>query len=97
MPLDDARFVHYNLGMTTSQTTLVTTDDVIDALGGNAEVAQIVSGTPNAVRNWRGRVRGKFPAETYVAMSAALRRKELIASGRLWGMIPEPSHKEGEQ
>ena len=88
VPLDDARFVHYNRGMTTYQTALTTTDEVIDALGGNAKVAEIVSGTPNAVRNWRTRLRGKFPAETYVALSQALKHKRLSAPSDLWGQIP---------
>ena len=72
--------------MTTPQTILLTTDDVIDALGGNEAVAKIVGTTPNAVRNWRGRLRGKFPTDTYEAFRLSLKREGLKAPLALWGM-----------
>jgi hypothetical protein len=73
--------------MTTHQTILQTTDDVIDALGGNVSFARIVGTTPNAVRNWRTKLRGCFPndVEMYIRVSKELRRRRLSMSLALWG------------
>lgn len=64
---------------------LRTTGDVIDALGGNAAIAEMLAGTNvRAVANWR--LYGKFPAHTYVAINAALKAKRCEAPGNLWPM-----------
>lgn len=65
---------------------LTTTDEVIDALGGTIAVARLVGRRAQAVSNWRGRVRGKFPPETYVLLTEALKRQGQAAPMTLWGM-----------
>lgn len=76
--------------MTTPQ--LNTTDDVIDALGGTTEVAKLARRSQQAVSNWRSRLRGKFPAETYLILTQALKQKKLSAPLALWG-IEEPQRR----
>jgi hypothetical protein len=73
--------------MTTHQTILQTTDEVIDALGGNERFARIVGTTSNAVRNWRTNLRGYFPndVEMYLKVTKELRRQKLSMSLGLWG------------
>ena len=65
--------------------SLGTTKDVMDALGGTAAVAKITGRTYNAAHNWRSFDR--FPANTFVVMSRALRAKGLNAPAELWGMV----------
>lgn len=67
--------------------SLRTTDDVIDLLGGNGPTGEIVDASPKAVSNWRAAQRGKFPPETYVALTEALARLGKKADPRLWSMI----------
>lgn len=64
--------------------TLETTEQVIDALGGNGPVAEITASKPNAVSNWRNF--RTFPANTYVAMTSALAARGKSAPASLWGM-----------
>lgn len=73
--------------MTTHQTILQTTDEVIDALGGNERFAEIVGTTPNAVRNWRINLRGSFPNDVgmYLRVTKELKRRKLSMSLALWG------------
>ena len=73
--------------------TLNTTDDVIDALGGTSAVARLLGVSPPVVHNWRGRVRGRFPAETYVVLTAALKDIGTSAPDRLWGMYSAAAQK----
>lgn len=63
---------------------LDTTEQVIDALGGNQPVAELTLSKPNAVSNWRGFK--TFPSNTYVAITEALRERGLAAPASLWGM-----------
>jgi hypothetical protein len=70
---------------------LSTTSEVMDALGGNASVVAITSSNPKAVWNWR--VSKTFPANTYVAMTEALRAIGKTAPASLWGMR-EPAQQE---
>lgn len=63
---------------------LETTEQVIDALGGNGKVAELTLSKPNAVSNWRGFA--TFPSNTYVALTAALRTAGKSAPPSLWGM-----------
>jgi hypothetical protein len=87
MCVDFAQCVRYNRGMTAHQTILQTTDEVIDALGGNAGFARIAGTTPNAVRNFRTKLRGYFPndIEMYLRVSKELKRLRLSMSLSLWG------------
>lgn len=64
---------------------LGTTKDVMDALGGTAEVAKLTKRTYNAAHNWRAF--STFPSNTYVAMNGALDEKGLRAPASLWGMV----------
>jgi hypothetical protein len=63
---------------------LFTTSEVIEALGGNRPVADLTGSTHKAVSNWRGFP--KFPANTYLAMTAALATIGKTAPASLWGM-----------
>lgn len=63
---------------------LSTTSEVMDALGGNAAVAELTGSTSKAVWNWRGFE--TFPSNTYVAMIGALRARDKTAPASLWGM-----------
>jgi hypothetical protein len=65
-------------------TKLRSTSVVIDALGGNQPVAEMLSVTTAAVSNWRGFA--VFPAYTYVVITNALKEKGLAAPDRLWAM-----------
>jgi len=65
-------------------TELTTTTEVMDALGGNAAVAEITNSTPKAAWNWRGFE--TFPANTYLAMTQALAERGFSAPPSLWGM-----------
>lgn len=63
---------------------LHTTSEVMDALGGNTAVAELVGSNNKAVWNWRGF--DTFPSNTYVAMTAALNARGKTAPASLWGM-----------
>ena len=72
---------------------LTTVDEVIDALDGTSETAKLVGRNSQAVSNWRARK--QIPAETFVVLSAELRRRGLTAEASLWGMVePKPSSSE---
>lgn len=61
---------------------LSTTAEVIDALGGSREVAEIFAFPEVArVSNWK---RGKFPAATYKALSQILKERRIAYSEDLW-------------
>jgi hypothetical protein len=67
---------------------LATTIDVIEHLGGNNEVADMIESThPKAVANWR--YFGIFPANTYLVLKKALRRHGYSAPDQLWNMKRE--------
>lgn len=70
--------------------TCATTKQVIEALGGIAAVAALTGRTYNAACNWGGF--DTFPANTYVAMTAALSERGLTAPPSLWGMV-EPERE----
>jgi len=63
---------------------LRTADEVMDALGGNAGVAELTGSTRKAVSNWRSF--NGFPAKFYLVMTAALAGKGKRAPAALWGM-----------
>jgi hypothetical protein len=64
---------------------LDTASDVIDALGGNPKVGEVTQRKPSAVSNWRKF--NSFPANTYVAIKAALAAIECDAPDSLWDMV----------
>lgn len=67
---------------------LETTEQVIEALGGNPSVAELTLSKTNAVSNWRKFK--TFPSNTYVAITHALRERGMTAPDSLWGMkLPE--------
>ncbi len=68
---------------------LQTTDAVIDLLGGNGPTGEIVGAKPKTVSNWREAARGRFPADTFLALNRALARRGRAASPRLWGMVDD--------
>jgi len=69
-------------------TNMTSVTTVIAALGGNQEVAALTHSEPKAVSGWKAT--GKFPAATYVAMQAKLKKMGLYAPDNLWGMRATP-------
>lgn len=66
---------------------LQTAADVVEALGGDDAVSKNLFATePRAVANWR--LGGKFPAHTFIAIKALLKRRRLEAPDSLWTMTP---------
>jgi hypothetical protein len=65
---------------------LTSTAAVMDALGGTRAVADITGRTYAAAFNWRSFK--TFPADTYVALTVALRGAGCAAPDSLWGMVP---------
>ena len=65
---------------------LDTTGKVLDHLGGDQMVAQMLDAKPKAVSNWR--YFGYFPAHTYLAIKGELTRRKLSAPDSLWAMTP---------
>jgi len=63
---------------------ITTVEDVIDALGGIAEVAEMTSALPTAVYNWRAD--GKFPTDTYLLIQNELKARGRVAPDYLWPM-----------
>jgi hypothetical protein len=71
--------------------TLRTPEAVIEALGGTNAVALLTGRAKSAVSMWKAR--GRFPTDTYIILTKALRRKKKTAPIALWGMKCA-SHKE---
>lgn len=77
---------------------LLTTDDVIRALGGPTALGRLVGRNPQAVNHWRSSMRGKFPAWTILLIQNALEAESkkagerLIAPASLWG-VEEPQQR----
>jgi len=65
--------------------TLDTAAKVIEALGGNRAVADLIGVRPTAVSNWTCR-RGVFPPRTWDVMSRALAERGMRAPSSLWQM-----------
>lgn len=67
---------------------LNTAAKVMDALGGNRAIQELTGGSASAVCNWRAFKR--FPSNTYVAMTSALKASGYTAPPSLWRMV-EPA------
>jgi hypothetical protein len=65
---------------------------VISALGGITKVAALTDSTPKAVSGWQT-TRGCFPTRTHAVMTAALRKRGLMARWALWGMTNSPRQR----
>jgi hypothetical protein len=63
-----------------------TTVEIIDFLGGNQAVAEMLGTHHKAVANWR--YFEFFPANTYLAIKKVLRRRGRSAPDSLWAMRP---------
>lgn len=63
---------------------LRSTKDVIDALGGVRAVASLTGRNYPAAHAWLGM--NRFPANTYLVLTAALHRDGKTAPPSLWGM-----------
>jgi hypothetical protein len=63
---------------------LETAKEVFDALGGISSVAEATGRKYKAVANWKSF--NRFPANTYLALQNALKRRGVSASPALWGM-----------
>ena len=82
--------------------SLTTASDVIDALDGTTAVARIAGRKPQHVTNWRAS--GRFPPNTYLVITEALREKGKSAPASLWGMktaappmAPDDADSDAEQ
>lgn len=65
---------------------LRTTEEVINALGGNPGVVALIGAKHgSAVSNWKRL--GKFPAKTYKIMKDALHERSLDAPDELWSIV----------
>jgi hypothetical protein len=60
----------------------MTVGETVDALGGNAAVAQVMGVGESAVRNWR--MVGRFPAKTYFAFVNLAREKQVFLDETLF-------------
>lgn len=69
----------YSVGMTTLRTTI----EIIEQLGGTAEVARLTGKRPQHVSLWKKQ--NRFPPDTYLVMSQALEARGHRASVSLWG------------
>ena len=67
---------------------LLTTADVINALGGQAEVMRLTKRKRTGVANWFRQE--TFPANTYLVLITALQARGLNAPPWLWNMEPRP-------
>ncbi len=74
---------------------LETTNQVMDALGGNGPVEILTSSRATAVSNWRGFA--TFPSKTYVVMIGALHAIGKTAPPSLWGMMQPAEAQPSEQ
>jgi hypothetical protein len=59
--------------------------EVVEGLGGPERVCELTGANAKQVWHWYGRAE-KFPANTYVALQRALKRKKLSAPDHLWAM-----------
>jgi len=69
--------------------SLTTVDEVIDALGGNTAVRNMMSVSAQAVSNWRKRRR--IPPRHYSTMTKALSKIDRSAPPGLWSMTSPDS------
>lgn len=74
-----------------SKRAFTSTNQVLEALGGNAAVAALTGRQPGAVSNWRNL--DHFPSNTYVVLGKALEALELEAPDWLWDMGPRAHRK----
>lgn len=70
-----------------SMRTLSTTSEVIDALGGTAEVARLTGRKLNAASNWHQFQ--TFPPDTFLTMQEALSDIGIKAPAWLWRQAPK--------
>ena len=76
--------------MTKQVVTLTTTREVAAALGGTKAVANLTGRKYSAAANWVQDKNPQFPANTFVALNAALAKIGKSAPPSLWGMkMPE--------
>lgn len=68
---------------------LRTTEEVVEKLGGIPAIAKLTSRKYNAAAHW---VKFKtFPANTFIVIQDALRKKNCTAPTSLWGMVASDS------
>jgi hypothetical protein len=72
--------------------SLDTTGAVIDELGGNPAVADLMSVKPKTVWHWRDT--GIFPSNSYLVITDALLAKGKTAPASLWAMKSANSEPE---
>jgi hypothetical protein len=64
---------------------LRTVDQVVEVLGGLGGLCRLTGANFKQAWHWTGRA-GQFPAQYYVVMTRALRRRGYEAPARLWAM-----------
>jgi hypothetical protein len=72
--------------MSKTPPNLITTREVVAALGGTQAVANLTGRKYSAASNWVSGRDQQFPANTYVALNAALASVGKSAPASLWGM-----------
>lgn len=72
--------------MTKNKRYLHTVDDVLDAIGGDEEVARLTGHKPGAINMWRYGLKS-LPAKTYVILKQAIAQKGCEAPDELWGSM----------
>lgn len=72
----------------------MTVAQVVDALGGTREVAELFQTSVRCVYNWR---QNTLPANTYVPIKELLRKRGTDAPDTLWSMKQLPNGKEGKK
>ncbi|MCJ2086508.1 helix-turn-helix domain-containing protein [Methylobacterium sp. E-005] len=68
--------------------TFTTSGQVIDALGGTAELAKALGRKMTVISNWR--TGGAFPANTYLVLTDLLQKVDSRAPAHLWNMVDAP-------
>lgn len=67
---------------------LRTIEEVLEALGGPAKVAELCGVGPSAVSNWKSR--GRIAAEKFLLVTDALRAIDKTVDPIVFGMAPRP-------
>ena len=79
--VDKPKFTEYKVYMK----NLLTTRDVVSALGGHAAIAELTGRSYNSASNWNTGTH--FPPNTFVLMQRELAKQNKTAPDRLWRML----------
>ena len=74
---------------------IYTFDGIVDALGGNKAVAELLDVTPAMLTYWRRS--GRFPARSHPRIVAELARVNAFAPRHLWDFDPPRNYDDPER